>query len=274
MIKPTQHIFDLDGRVAIVAGITGKFGPHFAQTLLDWGASHVAGFSLSGDTSKSEVLEELLRREYKISVHKVDVRDENAVAQGTKEVAERFGIPTILVNNAGIDVPPDSKPEDCGSFADYPYQTWQAIIDSHVNGTFLMSREVTRHLIRTGKKPASIINIGSTYGLVAPEHRIYSMRPGFVKPVAYSAAKGAIISMTRALAEQVAEYEIRVNCLVPGGVDHGHAKSFYEAYSEHTMLNRMGEYGDLQGAIIFLASEASGYMTGSLLIVDGGWTAK
>ncbi len=267
----------LKERVAIVTGGTGKLGPEMIRSLIEEGA-RVASFSLSGDVTKSKKLTNFLASyPLALSIHRVDITKEEDVKRGVDEVITKFGTtPTVLINNAGLDVPPNASIEDCGPFETYPLRAWRALIDSHLTGSFLMSREVVGRMIKE-KLGGSIINIGSTYGLGAPRQEIYDWRrkkgENFFKPVSYSTAKAGMVGFTKWLAGYCGPHSIRVNCLAMGGVYHGQGKEFDDAYSKHTMLGRMGKDGEYNAAIIFLASEDSSYMTGSVLSIDGGWTA-
>jgi NAD(P)-dependent dehydrogenase (short-subunit alcohol dehydrogenase family) len=281
MHKKIEELFDLTGEVAIVTGGTGKLGPDFVGVLARAGAK-VASFSLSGDVNKNRKLAALIQEfPGQILVMKVDVTKPDQIAKAFSEVENILGVPSILVNNAGIDVPPNASNKDFGPFLNYPLAAWNALIESHLTSTLLMSQAFARTFPVDGKKSGRIINIASTYGVVAPDQAIYESfrRKGknFWKPVAYTVSKAGIIGFTKWLAGYCGENKIniRVNAIVPGGVNHGHDADFVLAYGRNTMLGRMAEYGEYDAALLFLASDkASSYATGSILTVDGGWTAK
>ncbi|MBI2640539.1 MAG: SDR family oxidoreductase, partial [Candidatus Sungbacteria bacterium] len=207
-----------------------------------------------------------------------DITKKDEVKREFQEVVAKFGTPTILINNAGIDAPPNAPASNTGPFEDYPEEIWDAVIDSHLKGAFLMSQEFIRQVRAAGKK-GSIINISSTYGVVSPDQSLYEFRrrsgETFYKPVAYSVAKSGMLNFTRWLAEYGAPYGIRANTLAPGGGFNNQPEEFVREYNRRTILGRMAREDEYNAAILFLASNnASSYMTGATLVVDGGWTAR
>ena len=161
-----------------------------------------------------------------------------------------------------------------GSFEDYPLESWKQALDVNLTGMFLCCQAAVKPMLAQGKK-GSIINICSTYGLVAPDQRLYQREGKQVayKPVYYSVTKAGVLGLTRYLAAYFAGTEIRVNALTPGGVFNDHDETFLKAYSARTVMGRMAQKHEMNGALLYLASEASSYMTGNNLVVDGGWTA-
>jgi len=155
-------------------------------------------------------------------------------------------------------------------FEDYPEEAWDLVHDINLKGTFLMSQAAIPYFKKRNK--GIIINISSTYGNVSPNKNIYG-NSGINAPVAYSSSKAAIINLTRYIATHMAEYGIRANVLSPGGVFNNQSEEFLTNYKALTPLNRMASAEEYQGAILFLMSDASNYMTGANLIIDGGWTA-
>ena len=277
MNEAIQKLFDLKGEVAIVTGGLGQLGSEYVKTLASAGAS-VAIFDIA-DQPKPKV-QKMLDEGLPISVYKVDITDKKEVKRLYAEVAAKFGAPTILINNAGIDASPNVPVSGTGAYEDFPEEIWDAVIDSHLKGMFLMSQEFLR-AIKGSNKKGSIINISSTYGLVSPDQSIYdSQRQNgatFFKPVAYSVAKSGVLNFTRWLAEycRQAGIAVRVNTFVPGGVFNNQPEEFLEEYNKRTILGRMAREDEYNAAILFLASNnASSYMTGSMLVVDGGWTAR
>jgi NAD(P)-dependent dehydrogenase (short-subunit alcohol dehydrogenase family) len=214
-----------------------------------------------------------------VSAHAVDITNRAAVDAAMAAVAGTFGTPTILVNNAGLGSSPADAALETGRFEHYPESAWDAMIDSHLKGALIASQSFVDRF-RSGRATAgSIINISSTYGLVTPDQSVYDYRrrggAEYFKPVGYSVAKSGMLNFTRWLAEYCAPIGIRVNTLAPGGVrEADHAPEFVAEYEKRTPLGRMASETDYDGAIVFLASPASAYMTGATLVVDGGWTAR
>ena len=203
----------------------------------------------------------------------------DAVDRAIAEVTGRFGPPTILVNNAGLGSSPADAALETGRFERYPESAWDAMLASHLKSALVVSQSFVEQFRRTGQDAGSIINVSSTYGLVTPDQSVYGDRRAggaeYYKPVGYSVAKSGVLNFTRWLAEYCAPFGLRVNTLVPGGVqEEHHAKAFVAEYEKRTPLGRMARDDEYNGAIVFLASRASAYMTGAMLVVDGGWTAR
>jgi 2-deoxy-D-gluconate 3-dehydrogenase len=183
----------------------------------------------------------------------------------------------ILVNSAALDpkFDPDafSKGITPGKFEEYPLEQWNQALNVNLTGMFLVTQACVKPMLAQGKK-GSIINICSTYGLNGPDQRIYRKegRPQTFKPVYYTVTKAGVLGFTKYLAAYYMETEIRVNALTPGGVFNNHDETFVKNYSAKTILGRMARKDEMNGALLFLASDASSYMTGNNLVVDGGWT--
>lgn len=269
-----DQLFNLTGRVAVVTGGAGRLGGEYAATLRDAGA-HVAVFDLPG--ASPSAIREL--EAGGITVHTCDVTRRDDVQAAMSRVVAGLGTPSILVNNAGLGSSPADGALETGPFEDYPEAAWDAMIDSHLKGAFFVTQAFLRALRVGADRGGSIINVSSTYGLVSPDQSLYEYRrrdgATFFKPVGYSVAKSGVLNFTRWLAEYCAPLNVRVNTLVPGGVrEDGHAPEFVGGYEQRTPLGRMAQPHDYNGAVLFLASQASSYMTGATLVVDGGWTAR
>jgi NAD(P)-dependent dehydrogenase (short-subunit alcohol dehydrogenase family) len=269
MAHPTiQELFDLTGRVALVTGGARNLGFDIATALAEAGAdaaitsrdlqsAQEAARTISADTGR------------KVVGFACDVRFEEQVEKLVDDVLAEFGRIDILVSNAGNVVStPANKPLE-----NRPLDEWNFTIDVNLKGTFLCSK----HVVAKAMKPAMrgvIVNLGSVAGMVGKDHRVYrGTTLGGVTPD-YAAAKGGVINLTREMACWLAQYNIRVNCISPGGFWRGHSETFTQQYSYLVPMGRMGQDGkEIKGAVVFLASEASSYITGINLPVDGGMTA-
>ena len=268
--------FNLKDKVAVVTGGVGLLGAEFCRTLAEAGAS-VAVVDLNGDMA-GKVADGLVASGYKAIGVATDITKPDSVNAMVASVISAFGRLDILVNSAALDpkFDPDaaSKGIAPGAFEDYPLDQWNAALNVNLTGMFLVTQSCVKQMVAQGKK-GSIVNICSTYGLNGPDQRIYikdGKRVAF-KPVYYTTTKAGVMGFTKYLAAYYAETEIRVNALTPGGVYNNHEEYFVKNYSAKTILGRMAKKDEMNGALLFLASEASSYMTGNNVIVDGGWTA-
>jgi len=273
-----DSLFGLSGQVAIVTGGAGRLGSRYVRALCEAGAS-VAAFDLPGRANPQ--VDAMIADGTLVSRHAVDVTNRAAVDASVADVADRFGTPTILVNNAGLGSSPADGSLETGRFERYPESAWDAMIDSHLKSALVMSQAFIERFRQANARASagSIINVSSTYGVVSPDQSVYEYRrrggAEYFKPVGYSVAKSGVLNLTRWLAEYCAPLGIRVNTLVPGGVrETDHAPEFVAEYERRTPLGRMAVETDYDGAVVFLASQASAYMTGATLVVDGGWTAR
>jgi 2-deoxy-D-gluconate 3-dehydrogenase len=268
--------FKLEGRVALVTGGAGLLGAGFCRTLAEAGAA-VAVVDLNAAAAQN-VADDLTAAGYPALALPTDITHPDAVRNMTEKVLAAFGRLDILVNSAALD--PKFDPEAVargitpGAFEDYPLEQWNTALNVNLTGMFLVTQACVRPMLAQGKK-GSIINICSTYGLNGPDQRIYiknGQRVAF-KPVYYTVTKAGVLGFTKYLAAYYAGTEIRVNALTPGGVFNNHEEYFVQNYSAKTILGRMAQRDEMNGALLFLASDASSYMTGANLVVDGGWTA-
>jgi NAD(P)-dependent dehydrogenase (short-subunit alcohol dehydrogenase family) len=265
--------FDLSGRVAVVTGGGGLLGRQFCSTLAEAGAA-----VLVADVSEKlagEIAEKIVRAGGKASAHVVDVGDKSSAAAMVAAAVKQFDRLDILVNSAAIDPKFDTNQagKHSSSFEEYSLEAWEKSLRVNLTGAFLSSQAAVKQMLQQGG--GTIINLCSTYGLGGPDQRIYQKQGKQVafKPVDYSVTKAGILGLTRYLATYYGEQKIRVNALSPGGVRNTQDDEFLQAYSARTVLGRMAEQDEMNGALLFLASDASSYMTGANLVVDGGWTA-
>jgi NAD(P)-dependent dehydrogenase (short-subunit alcohol dehydrogenase family) len=269
-------LFRLDGHVAVVTGGNGRLGSEYARALSAAGAAVAV---LDRVDHPHPRVRALIDAGAAISTHTLDAASRPAVDAAIDRIARAFGTPTILVNNAGLGASPVDAALDTAAFERYPESAWDAMLESHLKSALVASQSFIARFKADRRSDGSIINISSTYGLVAPDQAVYDYRrrdgAEFYKPVGYSVAKSGMLNFTRWLAEYCAPFGLRVNTLVPGGVrEPGHAPEFVAEYEKRTPLGRMAREDDYNGAIVFLASRASAYMTGATLVVDGGWTAR
>ena len=271
-----QEKFDLTGRVAIVTGGGGLLGYEFCKTLVEAGASVVTA-DLNMDHAV-RAASRLIEAGYNTFPFQLDITSKESTLDLVAETTKRYGRVDILVNCAALDpkFDPDAAAKGIapGAFEDYPLEQWNDALNVNLTGIFLITQACVKQMIAQGKK-GSIINICSTYGLNGPDQRIYikdGKRVAY-KPVYYTTTKAGVMGFTKYLAAYYAGTEIRVNALTPGGVFNNHEEYFVKNYSAKTIMGRMAHKDEMNGALLFLASEASSYMTGNNVIVDGGWTA-
>jgi NAD(P)-dependent dehydrogenase (short-subunit alcohol dehydrogenase family) len=259
----SDRLFDLRGRVAIVTGAQGQLGQVYAQGLVDRGM-RVASF----DIAPGPVLDG-------VRAYEVDVTERASITRAVDEVIGEWGVPHLLINNAALDSPPDAPAEEVGPFEDYPEESFDAVMNVNVKGTFLCCQAVGGAMALEGR--GSIVNISSVYGLLSPVQDLYEFRREqgevFVKPVAYSVSKSAILNLTRYLATYWARAGVRVNTLTLAGVWNDQPQEFLDAFAVRSPMGRMLDAKEALGAVVFLASDASSYVTGSNVVVDGGWSA-
>jgi gluconate 5-dehydrogenase len=262
---PLPDLFDLTGQVAVVTGATGQLGEAIAESLAELGAHVVA---VARTESDCEELADRLSSDYQRSIAApADVTDPDEVAASVEHTVDELGGIDILVNNAysGDAVP----------FEEMSVEEFRDGLDAALTSTFLMTRESLSELRKGG---GSVINIASIYAVVAPDHSIYG-ESGLNNPFQYGAAKAGVIQQSRWIATRYADDGIRANTISPGGFYNPDLESvtdyegeFVPNYEERTPLGRMGEPSDLKGVVAFLASDASRWVTGQNIIVDGGWT--
>ena len=264
MNKSVEQLFSLHHQVAIVTGGAGMLGRQHAEILSDAGAQVVIA------DIKQDICDEIAkkitsRNDITALGVEVDITDEKSVLQMTKKIKEKFGKIDILINNAA------GKPKNLfQKFEDYAVDDWEKVMAVNLRGVFLCSKVIGAEMVKQGK--GIIVNIGSIYGLVGTDQRMYGTS-GINAPAVYAASKGAVINLTRYLATYWAGKGIRVNTLSPGGVENNQDLEFINQYCGKTPLRRMARKEDFKGALLFLCSDASSYMTGANLVVDGGWTA-
>ena len=268
-----NNVFDLTGKVALITGAGGLLGPKHAEALIEQGAEVVI---TDHHEDRAKAVSAHLNDKYNkvcTTFYHMDVTSKTSIQQ----VADDLDGVDILINNAakdpkvkkGTGLTPDSR------FETMTEEYWQEGIDAALNGTFLCSQVFSNKMLKNAG--GVILNISSDLGVIAPDQRIYrrenvSEEAQNVKPITYSAAKWAIIGMTKYLAVYFAKKNIRVNCLSPTGVYNNHPEDFVVKLSNIIPMGRMADIDEYKGAIVFLCSDASSYMTGANLVIDGGKT--
>lgn len=268
-----ETLFSLSGKTAIVTGATGLIGKEHCRALAEAGANVVVA-DMHIEACQS-FLAQMPFSEKHMAIG-FDVTKEEEVQKACEAIRNKYGRIDVLVNNAAINDMFENPlmAGELSKFENYPVHMFRQSLEVNVTGMFLCSQVFGKEMLK--QKSGSIINIASTYGLVGPDQSIYKDAQGnqtFYKSAAYPATKGAVVNFTRFLAAYWGKDGIRVNTLTPGGVENAQDAFFVKNYTAKTPLGRMAQPTDYKGAIVFLASEASAYMTGANLVVDGGWTA-
>jgi len=273
-MKLIKKLFNLSNKNIIIAGGAGQIGFAFVEILLDAGATVIIA-DIDEEMAKDKSAISTIAKENieRLHIKKLDVSNTNAITTFYKEMTNEFGKLYGLVNV--FHFKGNTRKLDTGSnffagFDAYPEEAWDAVHDINLKGSFLMSQKALP--LMENNEEGVIVNISSTYGIVSADKSIYG-DSGINSPVAYATSKAALINLTRYMATHLADKNIRVNCLSPGGVFNNQSEEFLKNYTKKTPLARMATAEDYQGAILYLLSNASSYMTGANLVVDGGWTA-
>jgi NAD(P)-dependent dehydrogenase (short-subunit alcohol dehydrogenase family) len=267
-----NSLFSLADRIAVVTGACGRLGPVWAEALVDAGA-RVAALDLPGAPESAAFVHLAGRAGDRLVRVDCDVTDRRSIETAAGAVVSRLGEPSVLVNNAGVDQPPDS-PGARHPLHEIPADELRRMVEVNLLGTLQVTQVFGGRMAARGS--GSIINIGSLYASVSPDPRFYDHLAGvapFVKSPAYGASKAGVVNLSKFFATHWAGRGVRVNTLSPGGVLAGQDPAFTEKYGARVPLGRMAEAADLKGPLVFLASAASSYVTGHELRVDGGFTA-
>lgn len=260
-----NELFDLSGKTIVVTGGLGKLGQVFTKGLLSADA-RVAILDVTAP--HDEETENLL-------VLKADITDRNEVQKAFHRVSAVLGSPDGLINNAGIDSPPDASGTENGPFENISRDSFNRVLDVNVTGAVICCQIFGGEMAKA--QSGSIVNIGSIYGIVSPDQRLYEFRRNkgemFFKPAAYGASKAALDNLTKYLSTYWADKNVRVNTLCFGGFYANQPREFLDGYEAKCPMRRMADPSEALGPAIFLLSRASSYMTGARLTIDGGFTA-
>ena len=274
-----DKLFSVENKICIVTGGLGQIGAEFVKELHSRGARVAVWGRTMNDARIEKTLGHEALTDPKLRFYAVDITKKEDLNRALDDMQAAWGdAPDVLVNNAGIDTQPSAPPEVSGPFENFPEEVFREVVDVNLVGTFLTCQAVGARMVQAGKG-GSIVNVGSIYGMVSPVQDIYAYKKEmtgvpFIKPVAYSAAKSGIYNLTRYLATYWGKQGIRVNTLTPSGVWRETQDQYFQAnYCARMPIGRMARANEYNGALIFLVSDASIYMTGSNLIMDGGWTA-
>lgn len=270
----SKDIFSLNSKVAVVTGGFGQLGRQYSMALVRQGAKVAIVDTVSAANKKVPEFEKYLKKKI-IRSFLADITKREEVEKVLKNIQTIWGVPQILINNAGIDSPPNAPAAENGLFETYPESSLDKIIDVNLKGTWICCQVFGGEMAKHDK--GSVINISSVYGVVSPNQDIYEYKRKngntWFKPAAYAVTKSAILNLTRYLAIYWVKRGVRVNTLTPAGIFNNQDKEFLREYCKRIPIGRMAREDEMNGPIIFLASDASSYMTGANLIVDGGWTA-
>ena len=270
----TNTLFSLSDEHFVITGGGGLLAPAFASGVLSAGGS-VSMVDLNVASLERQCEELSAAFPGRVFMHPCDITDEQQVKRIVEDISGLDRPVAGLVNAAAIDPKFESHSDQIqGDFLTYDTDSFKKSLDVNLTGMFIVTKHVGPMLLKN--KRGAIVNIASTYGIVAPDPELYrEAQPEnpSLKPVDYTVTKAAVVGYTKYLASYFRNTKVRVNTLVPGGILNNHDQGFVDAYARRTLLCRMGYKEELIGPIVFLLSDASSYMTGSTLVIDGGWTA-
>ena len=272
-----KNIFDIKNKIIIITGGAGFLGSEFAMAISNARATPVV--LDKNDLALKSLKKKFIKKKYRGKFISVDINNERKVNETINSVIKKYKNIDCLINAAGFtgqDLQ-NKKNSYFEKFENYDFKIWKKSIDGNLSSNFIVTKSVAKHMLKN--KKGSIINIASDVGIISPDHRIYQANKktnykgvDFNTPLSYSVSKSGIISMTRYLATYWAKNGIGVNCISPAGVYKKHNKKFAQQLSERIPLGRMAKPDEINGAIIYLCSNASSFVTGHNLVVDGGRT--
>ena len=268
-----KKLFDLSGKTAIVTGGVGILGKQFCSILAEYGAN-LAVVDIQHEAAATFAAE--LEASYGIKASGIfcDITNPESVQKMVRDVVDTFGRIDILHNNAAGKS--NNLSHFFAPFEEYELSQWDQIMDINLGGMFLVAKYVGKFMVEQNKG-GSIIQTSSIYGIMGPDNRIYEgsfyLEHQINTPAVYSASKSAVVGLTKYLATYWANKGIRVNTITPGGIESGQNEDFKQKYSNRVPLQRMGKPHEIAGALLYLASDASAYVTGQNIVIDGGLSA-
>jgi len=267
-----KDIFNLENKVAVITGGLGQLGTQYALTLAKRGVK-IAILDVFSN-SKNNDLNNFINKKI-IKIYTCNITSKKEVNECYQTIFDDFGTPDILINNAALDSPPNASVKENGPFEDYPVSSLDSILKVNIQGAFICCQVFGKEMALKGG--GRIINIASIYGIGSPVQDIYEYKrlngDMWIKPAAYGMSKAALINLTKYLATYWAKKGINVNSISPAGVFNNQDSEFLNEYTKRIPIGRMANENELNGAIVYLSSEASSYTTGINLIIDGGWTS-
>jgi NAD(P)-dependent dehydrogenase (short-subunit alcohol dehydrogenase family) len=269
-------MFDISRKIVVVTGGMGQLGQQFTKTLIN-NQANVVILDLNIDSDQLDLQLQEQENSDKLMLVKADVTSRESLEHALSEIENKWEeVPYGLINNAALDSPPSAPADETGPFEDFQEQSWDRVMDVNVKGVFLACQVFGKAMAKAGA--GSIINIGSTYGMVSPDHRIYEYKAEnggdpFYKPVVYSASKSALVCLTKYIAVYWAKSGVRANLMALGGVFNNQDENFLKGYCNRVPMGRMAAPDEYNGTIVYLMSKASSYVTGTTIMLDGGFTA-
>ena len=260
-----EDIFSLKDKIIVVTGGSGNLGTEFTNTLIDCEAKVVV----------LDILADEKQSNSNLRYFKIDITKKDQIQSCLETLKQDWGSPFGLINNAGLDSPPNSNAQSNVSFENFSDSDWDNIMEVNLKGSYYCSQIIGSEMAKNNS--GSIININSLYGNLSPDQRLYSHIDNsgekFFKPFAYGASKSGLANLTKYLATYWARNNVRVNTMTLGGVYNNQDKEFVKKYIHKVPMGRMANTNDFSGALIFLLSDSASYVTGADIVIDGGFSA-
>lgn len=267
-----NNLFSLNGKKVIITGGLGQLGRVFVEAVIKNDGLPII-FDIYDEDYFLNTCDKFIIKN--AQYFKVDITKKLDVQTAVNQIINRYNSIDVLINNAGIDSPPDAPDNEVGPFESYPEKSYDEVMNVNVKGVYLCSQVIGK--IMKKHRSGIILNISSIYGLLSPRQDIYGFRrkegTDYFKPIAYSISKSAIYNLTRYLATYWSKDNIRVNTLTLAGVFNEQPPEFIDRYQKNVPLGRMLDPNEVVGPMLFMTTQASSYMTGANLIYDGGWSA-